>query len=316
MNPLALVLAYVLDVLLGDPRWFPHPVRGLGWLIVKGERALRRLGAGPVRELLYGALLTGGVVLVASASAFALLWLSRSFGFELFVESLLAWTTLATRSLDREARAVVRLWSGGRHPEARGALSRIVGRDTEALDESELSRAVVETVAESSNDGVVAPLFYLALGGPVAALGYKAVNTLDSMIGHLEPPYLYFGKAAARLDDVCNYVPARLTAVLIALAAIFAGGRPTLAWRVFRRDGSKHPSPNAGQPEAAMAGTLGVRLGGENRYDGALSVKPFLGEELPPPRLSDAVKSLTVMWVVSLVAFLAALVFTIGVWRE
>ncbi len=314
MTPEALVLAYLLDVALGDPERFPHPVRGIGWLIERGERAARSLGAGVVREILGGALLTAVTVLAACGGAYTLLRSARALGLELWAESLLGWTALATRSLDREARRVLALWSEGRHPEARASLSRIVGRDTNSLDEKEVSRAVVETVAESSSDGIVAPLFYLALGGPVAALGYKAVNTLDSIVGHKEPPYLYFGRVAARLDDLCNYLPSRLTALLIVLAAFLSRGAGRRAFRVWRRDGSKHPSPNAGQPEAAMAGALGVRLGGTNQYDGVASTKPVLGEELPPPGVSGARRSLVVMWIVSLSAFALALAFV--VWRQ
>ncbi len=312
MRPEALVLAYLLDVALGDPERFPHPVRGIGWLVHRGERALRSFGEGVVREFLGGFVLTLLIVLVAGGGAYALLRSARTLGLELWMESLLAWTTLATRSLDREARRVLTLWSEGRRDEARLSLSRIVGRDTDSLDEPEVSRAVVETVAESSSDGIVAPLFFLALSGPVAALGYKAVNTLDSMVGHKEPPYLHFGRTAARLDDLCNYVPSRLTALLIVLAAFFRG-RARDAWRIWRRDGSKHPSPNAGQPEAAMAGALCVRLGGTNRYDGVPSTKPTLGEELAAPRVEDARRSLALMWLVSLAAFSLALGFV--VWR-
>lgn len=301
------MIAYLLDLAVGDPRWFPHPVRGIGWLVRRGEGAMRALGEGAARELLGGAALTFVTILAASSGAYALLRAARAWGLEMWMESLLAWTALASRSLDDEARRAIELWNDGRFPEARTWLSRIVGRDTASLDESEVSRAVVETVAESSNDGIVAPLFFLALGGPVAGLAYKAVNTLDSMIGHKEPPYVYFGKISARLDDVCNFAPARLTAFLIALAALFTRGDAILAWRLWHRDGSKHPSPNAGRPEAAMAGALGVRLGGINHYDGVVSRKPFLGVELRPPRLDDARKSLRVMWLVSIGAFLIAL---------
>jgi adenosylcobinamide-phosphate synthase len=177
-------------------------------------------------------------------------------------------------------------------PTARSRVAMIVGRDTAGLDESQVSRAVVETVAESSSDGIVAPLFYLTLGGVPLAMAYKAVNTLDSMIGHPEPPYTFFGRFAARADDLANLLPARLTALLLVAAAALHRARPGSAWRILWRDGHKHPSPNAGRPEAAMAGALGVRLGGLNTYGGRPAPKPYLGAEFEPPTPA-AVRSAT-----------------------
>ncbi|MSO23454.1 MAG: cobalamin biosynthesis protein CobD [Acidobacteria bacterium] len=173
-------------------------------------------------------------------------------------EILLAWTVLATRSLQNEASSVLDALSAGDLVEARQRLSRIVGRDTESLGESEMARAVIETVAESTCDGVIAPLTFLTLGGVPAGMAYKAINTLDSMIGHRESPYTYFGRCSARVDDAANFVPARFTALCITAAAGLTGKDATGAWRVWRRDGWKHPSPNAGQGEAAMAGALGI----------------------------------------------------------
>jgi adenosylcobinamide-phosphate synthase len=176
-----------------------------------------------------------------------------------------------------------------------------VGRDTEHLDESEIARAVIETLAESACDGIVAPLFWLALGGLPAAMAYKAVNTLDSMIGHPEPPYRYFGRVAARLDDAANFVPARLTALAIA-------ANRWDALRSWWRDGCKHASPNAGQSEAAIAGALGVRLGGTNFYDGQRHDGPLLNPERRPPTVRDARRALSIVAAVSAMAFGAALI--------
>jgi adenosylcobinamide-phosphate synthase len=191
-------------------------------------------------------------------------------------------TTLATRSLLDEARAVRRLLLNSDLPGARRQVARIVGRDTHALDEPEVTRAVIETLAESASDGVVAPMFYLAIGGAPAALAYKAVNTLDSMIGHRDERYEYFGKFAARLDDAANYIPARLTALLFVLAAWMTRLDWRSAWRVLLRDGAKHKSPNAGRPEAAMAGALGAQLGGTNYYDSEPHHGPRLGDAKRP----------------------------------
>jgi adenosylcobinamide-phosphate synthase len=227
---------------------------------------------------------------------------------------LLAFTVLAGRDLVDHALAVYRGLCNGRLSEARIAVSRIVGRDTQKLPEPEVVRATVETIAESTADGVVAPLFYLALGGPPLALAFKAVSTLDSMIGHVEPPYRHFGWASARLDDVLNWIPARLTGLLVALAAGLATGRMAPSWRILKRDGAKHPSPNSGRPEAAMAGALGVELGGVNRYAGEPCERPRLGDNearLTPGHIQDALHD---MIIASLIAIMLA-ALAIGVAR-
>jgi adenosylcobinamide-phosphate synthase len=218
-------------------------------------------------------------------------------------EILLAWTTLATRSLLDEAGAVVRAVEADNLAQARQLLSRIVGRDTDSLDRPGILRATIETLAEGLCDGIIAPLMYLALGGVPVALAYKAVNTLDSMVGHPEPPYRYFGRIAARLDDGLNFVPARLAAAAICVAALLTRHDARQAWQTFLRDGNRHPSPNAGQPEAAMAGALGVRLGGMNYYGGQPSPKPVLKAEGRGATVRDARESLFVTAVASLAAF-------------
>jgi adenosylcobinamide-phosphate synthase len=300
--------AYAIDWLAGDPAAMPHPVRLIGSAISSGERCLRRPGA-PAEELLRGAILTGAI---AGGSWLAARIVTRTGG--AFGEVLLAWTTLATRSLLDESAAVLRAVDEGDLPRARRRLRMIVGRDVEALEESEILRAVIETLAEGLCDGVVAPLLYLALGGVPLALAYKAVNTMDSMIGHREPPYLYFGRAAARLDDLANLVPARITALAIAVAAPLARRNARRAWDVFRRDGARHDSPNAGQSEAAMAGALGVRLGGMNFYGGVPSPKPVLGEEGRRPTRADARSALHIAAVGSAIVFSA--VWLCLRWRE
>ena len=287
-----LAAAYGLDLLLGDPEWFPHPVRLFGQLIQVGERGFRRLGNGPATELFAGAALTGSVVSIAWA-----LGRPKHPAWRI----LLAWTALATRSLLDEARAVIRALEADDLPLARLRVARIVGRDTAHLDASEISRAVIETLAESACDGIVAPLFWLAVGGVPYAMAYKAINTLDSMIGHPEPPYRYFGRFAARLDDAANFIPARLTA----LGIVAVGGRGAL--EIWRRDGDKHASPNAGQSEAAMAGALAVRLGGMNAYDGVAHHAPLLHAEGRPATVRDARAALSLVAIVSGLALGAAL---------
>jgi adenosylcobinamide-phosphate synthase len=296
LRPWQLALAYAMDVLAGDPEWFPHPVRLFGAMIETGERWLRRLGRNPVVETVAGAALTGSVASIAWISA-----RPKNAAWRI----ILAWTTLATHSLLKEAAAVIRALETGDLDLARMRLAHIVGRDTVHLDESEIARAVIETLAESACDGIVAPLFWLATGGVPAAMAYKALNTLDSMIGHREPPYLYFGRVAARLDDVANLVPARLTALAISAA----GENPRRSLQICWRDGNKHASPNAGQSEAAMAGALGVRLGGTNVYDGRQHHTPLLCAEGRPATVRDARAALSIVATVSGIAFGLALLF-------
>jgi len=286
-----LALAYAMDLVLGDPEWFPHPVRWFGSLIRVGERWLRRFDWSPQGEVLAGAALTGSVVWIGWA-----LGRPRNTLWQVW----LGWTALATRSLLDEAGAVIRALEADDLDLARRRLARIVGRDTAHLNPSEIARAVIETLAESACDGIVAPLFWLTAGGVPCAMAYKAVNTLDSMIGHPEPPYRYFGRAAARFDDAANWIPARLTALGIVLNA-------RRARKIWWRDGNKHASPNAGQCEAAMAGALGVRLGGASSYDGHPHDAPLLCAEGRPPTVRDARAALRIVATVSGLAFGVAL---------
>ncbi|WP_224959972.1 adenosylcobinamide-phosphate synthase CbiB [Geomonas subterranea] len=275
------ICAVLLDLVLGDPRALPHPVVGIGELISALEGPLRRripnLRVAGVVLLI----VTVGVCYALAASLiYAAYLLAPAAG---FIASLyLAWVSLAARSLHEESAKVVRALRSGDLPAARLALSYIVGRETAELDEPEIIRGAVETVAENTGDGVIAPLFYLVLGGPALAIAYKAVNTLDSMVGYKNERYLEFGWASARFDDLANYLPARLTGLLMVLAAPMCGLNGGGAWRILRRDGRNHSSPNSGFPEAAAAGALGVRLGGANRYFGKVVEKPTIGDPLLP----------------------------------
>ena len=280
ISPASFALAYSLDWLIGDPTWLPHPVRWMGRTISGGEWFLRRFTRTPGSELVAGLVLTVFVVgTFGIGSLIVLLWLRSMNPALAFVVSVyLAASTLATRSLLDEARTVRRFLVNGELLSARQQVARIVGRDTQELDEPEVTRAVIETLAESASDGIVAPMFYLAIGGVPAALAYKAVNTLDSMIGHRDKHYEFFGKCAARLDDVASFIPARVTTLLLVCAAWTLHLDWRGAWRIARRDGGKHRSPNAGRPEAAMAGALGVRVGGTNFYDGERHDGQYLGD--------------------------------------
>jgi len=282
---LVLLAAVLLDLALGDPRWLPHPVAFIGRLVAALERILRRFVP---NERAAGVLLLGGTTGTAGGAAYLLLRAAHAAapaaGFAAAV--LLSYTCLAARSLHGESRLVATALERGDLEEARRYLSYIVGRDTASLNEGEIWRATVETVAENTSDGVIAPLVFLLLGGPVAGIVYKAVNTLDSMVGYRNERYLRFGWASARCDDLLNWVPARLTGFLMAIAAPFAGLSGRGAWRIMRRDGRNHSSPNSGIPEAAAAGALGVRLGGTNSYFGRPVEKPTIGD--PCVSLSSA----------------------------
>ena len=296
--------AYLVDQIAGDPEWLPHPVRLIGSAISRGEAALRRPNQTAATELASGALLTAAIV---GASYWATLVILRSarrysgFAGDI-VELSLAWTCLAARNLKQEATAVTDALDHDDLVLARKRLSRIVGRDTANLDEREISRAIIETVAESTSDGVIAPLFYLAMGGVPLAMAYKAVNTLDSMIGHADSNYFYFGKTAARLDDAANYLPSRISALAIIAATQFIKQSNTkAAWHTWRRDATNHKSPNAGQPESAIAGALHVSLGGENTYSGEVISAQRIGQEFPNPTRKKAIQSINIASVASLI---------------
>jgi adenosylcobinamide-phosphate synthase len=294
---LLLPAVYLADQMAGDPEWLPHPVRLMGWAITKGEALLRRSGQSGESELLTGAALSATVV---SASYFVTrLTIAEAYRRSKLrgwlTEIILGSTCLAARNLEDEASLVLAAVDLGDLTQARSRLARIVGRDTGNLDIHEISQAVIETVAESASDGVVAPLFYMSLGGVPLAMAYKAVNTLDSMIGHANDRYFCFGKAAARLDDVASFVPARLTALAIVAASGLAGANAGGAWRVWLRDGNRHKSPNAGQPESAMSGALRVELGGGNFYEGEWVPAEPIGEEFSAPQPQHARKAIRVV---------------------
>jgi len=304
-----LAAAFLFDWIAGDPEWFPHPVRLIGKFIEYGERGLRKPNRAPLAEFVAGGTLTFGMVAacyVVTAKTIDYAY-KRSYWFGVTTETILAWTCLASRSLHDEASAVIAALDTGDLSLARERLARIVGRDTQHLDAQEISRAVIETIAESASDGVIAPLFYMVAGGVPLAMTYKTINTLDSMIGHANEEYFYFGKIAARLDDVANYLPARITALSIAVAAgTIEDASCASSLATWLQDGSKHRSPNAGQPESAMAGALQVRLGGTNIYDGEVMSAPSIGKRFPQPSVQQVRSALQIVAVVSALGVVAA----------
>ena len=277
--------AVVLDLLLGDPRALPHPVSGIGRVISALESPLRRLFKDArLAGVLLLIMVVGGTYGCATLLLKAAYAVAPEAGFILGL--YIAWVSLAARSLHLESGKVANALERQDLPGARLALSYIVGRETERLDEPEIVRGAVETVAENTGDGVIAPLFFLMLGGPPLAIAYKAVNTLDSMVGYKNERYLDYGWASARFDDLANYFPARLTGLLMVLAAPICALSGSGAWRILRRDCRNHSSPNSGYPEAAAAGALGVMLGGSNRYFGKLVEKPTIGDPAVPLSLA------------------------------
>lgn len=310
------ILAVILfDVVLGDPRWLPHPVRLMGSVILRCEELIFLFCQSPITKRLAGAVLALGLpcgcYFIARELIRSMDSLNETLGLITWI--ILGYTTLAARDLWDHATRVYRAMTEQGLPSARLALSQIVGRDTANLSESDIVRATIESIAENSSDGIVAPLFYLAVGGPSLAMAYKAVNTMDSMIGYRNTRYQDVGWASARLDDLVNWFPARLTAVAISVAASWRLGRGEPAWRICCRDAGKHLSPNSGWPEAAMAGALGVQLGGVNEYRGLLEERAMLGDLGGPLTSSLIPLALQLMVIASF--FLAVMfLFLVVVW--
>ncbi len=307
---LPLVVGFALDAMLGDPYRMPHVIRLVGTTISATERLLRRVfPATPAGERLAGAVLVvvvvgtscAGVALVVHVANMVSPWLA------FVTKCLLCYQLIASKQLRVESTRVWRALANGDLVGARKAVSMIVGRDTQGLDEAGVARAAVETVAENTSDGVVAPLLFMALGGVVGGMAYKAVNTMDSMVGYKNERYRYLGTAAARLDDVLNWVPARLTGVLMCLCAPMVGLGGKGAWRVFRRDRRRHASPNSAHPEAACAGALGVRLAGPASYFGTLHDKPTIGDDTRPIEPDDIVRANALLLATSVAALAACL---------
>ena len=302
---LVLLAAMVLDGLVGDPRWLPHPIRWMGLAIEKAEPICRCL---PLPLTLSGGLMSAGLILMTGAMGWGLVslgaWIHPMVGTSL--EITLIFYCLSARSLAAAAMGVWRVLMRGSLAQARAAVAMIVGRETTELDEAGVARAAVETVAENLVDGVIAPLFWAALGGAPLALAYKMTNTLDSMVGYKNDRYLAFGKVAARLDDLANWLPARLGVPLISLAAALLNRQGERTWQTARRDGRRHSSPNAGWPEAAFAGALGVWLGGPNRYHGRRVSKPTIGKGQRAVTPADIPRACDLMWLTAMIAALLA----------
>lgn len=314
----AMIFGFFLDLLLGDPAWMPHPVVWMGRGIGAAEAYLYpRFASTPKGAFWSGAVLAAALPAVTwtvSASACALAARLHPWA-ALALQTLWCWQALAVRGLADESRRVRQALEREDLPAARRAVSRIVGRDTESLTAEGVVKAAVETVAENFSDGAAAPMLFMLLGGAPLALAYKAVNTMDSMIGYRNRRYLFFGRAAAKLDDAANFLPARIAAWFWIAAAVLTGQDGKGAVRIWRRDARCHDSPNSGQLESACAGALGIRLGGPARYFGELFPKPYIGDAPRPAEPADILRANRMLYAASVLLLLACCAVRYGASR-
>ena len=284
LSSVSLALAFLLDLIAGDPQWSFHPIRIIGKLITCLEKWLKNLFQNSMSEKKTGVLLCLSVITIVYSLTFSIVygayWVNTYLG--ILVYSIIIYFTISLKALGKAALAIKSLLVNGNEAGARNHLSLIVGRDTAQLNREEIVRATVETVAENTSDGIVAPLFYVLLGGAPLGMTYKAINTLDSMVGYKNERYLQLGWASARCDDLANYLPARLTGLLLMVSAVVLQKDWKNSWMTMVRDARKHASPNSGYPESAVAGALNVRLGGTNYYDGIPRTTALLGYQSKP----------------------------------
>ena len=308
----ALITGFILDMLFGDPYWFPHIVRRMGSLISRMERILRHiLPTTPRKERIGGILLVCMVTLVCTGGSFTVLFLFYYFfpflGY--VIESFLCYQLLAAKSLRIESMKVYRSLQDNDTAGARKNVSMIVGRDTAELDRDGITRAAVETVAENASDGVTAPLFFMMLGGAALGCFYKAVNTMDSMVGYKNSKYLHFGRAAAKTDDVLNFIPSRICALLMILSANLLRFDAKNAFRIWRKDRRKHESPNSAQTESVCAGALRIQLAGPASYSGVVHEKPYIGEDTCHIKDDDIIKANRLMYAAAILSLIVAVLF-------
>lgn len=313
----AFFFGFILDMIFGDPHGFPHPVRLMGGLISELEKRLLDMeNRNPDRELKNGKLLAAAVLLSVSAVSSAV-FIAAYFAHPILgacAEAFMTYQILAAKGLKSESMKVFDRLERDDLSGARKEVSMIVGRDTDNLDAEGVTKAAVETVAENTSDGVVAPMLYCAVGGPVLGLMYKAVNTMDSMIGYKNDKYLYFGRAAAKLDDAANFLPARISAVFMLFSAFIGGFDFKNALRIYKRDRLKHSSPNSAHTEAVCAGALGVRLAGDAVYFGKTVKKPFIGEALRKIEPKDIRRANRLMYFTAWTAETVCILVMLATW--
>lgn len=316
---ISVTIGFILDFLWGDPPWLPHPVRLMGWGIAKGEALLRRLlPKSPPGEFAGGMILSIFITGIAFTGPFLMLAVAGKINrvLEISISSIFCYQILAAKSLKTESLKVYTPLREGDLTRARKYLSWIVGRDTEKLSEEGVTKAAVETVAENTTDGVIAPLLFLIIGGAPAGFLYKAANTLDSMIGYKNDKYFYFGKFAARLDDILNFIPAVLSAYAMIIASFICRQDWKNAIRIYRRDKRNHSSPNSARTEAVCAGALNVQLAGDAYYFGRLVKKPYIGDGIRNVQIEDIPAAIRLMYttgVITLIALCAARLIIISI---
>lgn len=305
-----LFIGYILDLFFGDPRWMPHPVKFIGYLIKKLESLFRRFFKS--NQKLAGLFFAFFIVFFVWLISFALIKKATEAGviFGISVSSFLIYASLAIKDLKIESMEVVYALKKNNLSLAREKLSMIVGRDTNNLSEQEIIRATVETVAENTVDGIIAPLFYAFIGGAPLALAYKATNTLDSTVGYRNDRYRDFGWASARLDDLANFIPARISAVVLPIVSWLLGKDGLASLKIVFRDSRKNPSPNSGIPEAAVAGALGVQLGGLNFYNSKAILKPFIGDDINALESGHIKESIKISYISSALFLIIGVVLT------
>ncbi|MCM8823321.1 MAG: adenosylcobinamide-phosphate synthase CbiB [Candidatus Omnitrophica bacterium] len=305
-----ILISYIADFIFGDPQWFVHPVRLIGKFISFLERIFNSY-KNKILKRIYGIFTVFLVVSITFLCADLIIKIATKLHpiIKTLVWIFLAYTTLAIRDLAKHAKAVKKMLVINNIEEARKKLSLIVGRDTEHFGKEEIIRVTVEAIAESTTDGIVSPLFYLFLGGPVLALCFKAISTLDSMIGHKDERYLHFGWFAAKLDTVANFIPARITGLLIPMSALLCGKDFEESFRIMLRDKRKQDSINSAVSESAMAGALGIRLGGVYSYFGRVIVHPYIGSERRPISISLIDEAITLSIVTSFLMLLVGVLF-------
>ena len=300
------VVGFVLDLILGDPYSWPHPVKFMGKLIDKIDKKIESHEHSAKSQIHLGFLMWLIVIVVTAIISSLIMYLAHFYDWlYLLVGSYLAYTTLSIKGLGFEARKIIKSLQKDDIKTARYQLSMIVGRTTDDLSEEEISKATIETIAENTSDGVIAPLFYLVIGGPILALIYKAINTLDSMVGYKNDRFKNIGEASARIDDIANFIPARLTWLLMTLATFLMHLNFKEAWQVGRRDHNKHRSPNSAYPESVVAGALDLQLGGPHVYFGDVVDKPYIGNDSgKTATVKDIQKTIQILYVTAIITLL------------
>ena len=312
MSPIiSAVVAFLIDALIGDPRSKFHPVVLMGNLISLMEKFLRRDSDGYVKKICMGGILVTAVLAVSYGVGVLILLLvnlAGSYTLKILVEALVLSFMISPRSLAEAGREIYFLLTRENLIEARRKVGWIVGRDTEHLNEAEVVRATIETVSENTVDGIISPLFYFAIGGLPLAIAYRAVNTMDSMLGYKNEKYLYFGRVAARLDDVANFIPARITAILFIVSAFILNLDYKKAFEMMKRDASKHPSPNGGYAEATVAGALNIQLGGINSYFGVPHFRAYMGDPIEPLNSQHILLTIRLMYTATIIFLTLAII--------